>query len=121
MATQDKNICIDILYEKLNLNKYSTMIKYIKFRLKLNRLFKEREKTKKLYSKTQKEIKRNNSSHDERESLIHQEISELNIIDYEIESLSTSYYIDMAKMKFIEIPPFHDKKSWVTSSLDPNV
>jgi len=47
-------------------------------------------------------------------------MNEINVIDFEIECITTSYYTKMARMKFVETPPREDKKAWVESSFDPN-
>ena len=53
-------------------------------------------------------------------SLYDEERSEIKIVDYEIEVLTTQYFIDLARTKFIEVPHWEDDTSWVESSLDPN-
>jgi hypothetical protein len=64
--------------------------------------------------------KKRNEGRDEIESLRHEENTELNIIDYEIETLTTSYYLNVARHKFLEIPSRDNNGYWVESSLDPS-
>ena len=95
------------------------MIRYLIFKIKINKLFRKREKLQKIYLSYRKDLQCVKGSREEFESLNFDEMTEIGIIDYEIEIITTSYFLRLARLKFIEIPIFSDEKSWVKSSLDP--
>ncbi|MDD2863568.1 MAG: hypothetical protein PHC99_02445 [Methylococcales bacterium] len=88
------------------------MIDSLIYRFKLHKLFSQREKISHDFAQHYKLAK--NAS--EERDLWDEEKNELNIIDYEIEMLTTSYYLKIAKRKFLEIHPEY----WVGTSLDPD-
>lgn len=106
--------------ESMQRNRFSLMIQYLKFRFKLGKLFREKEKTEQRYMLDQEKLSKNRASLDEKESLYSEERSQVEIHEYEIEVLTTNYFMKLAKSRFIETPDWNDGKAWVESSLDPN-
>lgn len=96
------------------------MLKYLIYRFQLRKLFLRRRKNTRLYYKLRKKVKDKNPNHDEIQILLSEERSETDIIDYEIETITTSYYLQLAHYRFIEIPEYNNSELWVESSLDPN-
>jgi len=96
------------------------MLEYLKFQYKLNKLFREKDKTRKLYAKSIEELRSKTASRDEFESLYAEERSMMVLAEHEIENLTTTYFIRVAQRKFIEIPVWNDENAWISSSLDPN-
>ena len=96
------------------------MIDYFKFHYSLTKFFRKRSKTVRFYQNEISKLRKNKAVNDELQSWYAEQRMEVDIIDYEIECLTTSYYMNVARRKFIEIPEWADKEAWVESSLDPN-
>lgn len=96
------------------------MIQSLVYRAKLRRLFSRREKVSRKFVKYFEEAKKSKKGKGDLDGLRFEEETELDIIDYEIETLTTSYYLNVARRNFLEIPTYGDNEYWVASSLDPN-
>ncbi len=90
------------------------MCKYFKHCCKINKLLKKEEKIQSEYLNL---IKNNK---EESEALLAEENIERNIIEYEIETENTMYYLRLSKKKCLEIPDINNEDFWITSSLDQN-
>lgn len=95
------------------------MIKYLHFRIRLRNLFKKRDIYVQEYIKHRQNALKECANIADMESLRYEERSEIGIIDSEIEELTTSYFLKIARAEFLEIPDFNDETFWVESSLDP--
>ena len=96
------------------------MFQHITYQYKLRQLFSKRAKVTNYFLNEYIRAKKHDTDRSDLDSLRHEEISELNIIDYEIEMLTTSYYLSIARYRFIHVPSYEDNKYWTESSLDPN-
>lgn len=95
-------------------------MQYSLYRCRLHRLFSKREKITRSFAKDYRRAKKN-ANQEGLEGIYHEERNEISIIDYEIETLTTSYYLNIARYKYIEIPSPDDKSFWSQSSLDPSL
>ncbi|KXJ49771.1 MAG: hypothetical protein AXW16_02200 [Cycloclasticus sp. Phe_18] len=95
------------------------MIQYIRYKYRLFNLFRNRNKTRKVFAGQLKKMRSEKASEDDIYGIYHEENTELKIVDYEIEVLTTEYFVDLAKVHFIEVPRWDDEKAWIDSSLDP--
>jgi len=90
----------------------------ISYRWKLRKLHRSRAKTVEAYKRLQDNARKENKAQDELESLVHEEMFEIDMIDDDIESLESRFLIESARKLILPIPEFKtDGDAWVESRI----
>ena len=94
------------------------MIENIAYKMKLSKLFNRRSKIIALYQNERELLLAKHATNDQLQELLCGEKNEITLIDNDIETLSTSFYLKQARIHFLDIPKWDDDSFWVESSLD---
>src|SRR4030042_2818334 len=90
----------------------------ISYRWRLGKLHRLRSKTVDLYKRLQEKERREKKPQKDIESLISEEIFEVDMIDDEIETLESRYLIESARQLVLPIPDFdRDSNTWEESPI----
>lgn len=93
------------------------MLEKIQFYFASQKLFRKRDKVQRKFLQYRKDLISNQASTSDLDSLLHEERTEVDLIDYEIERLKTNYYRRICFKNFLELPDWGDDKYWIESSL----